>query len=157
MLLVTINASVHGEHAKGMFRRSGRLFHGTVAFGARQVSHSDVTAMGKENVRRHLGQGSPVQFLPGCRDGANALFLGTRSQRRLMATEANVDRGQRGFCLRLDTSVAVGARHAVADVLGVVKRDRLFGYGSVLQLREGRSSQYRKYEKASRRVRGTAQ
>src|SRR5512147_2154661 len=63
ILLMATDTGRHTEHAKRAIRRLGRLFHGAVTFGARQVCYGDVPAMRKKDVRSRSGQLHPAQFL----------------------------------------------------------------------------------------------
>jgi hypothetical protein len=127
MLLMATDTGRHIERAKRAIRRLGRLFHGAVTFGARQVCYGDMSAMGEENVRSRLRQLQPVQLLAGRGDRTHPFFFRAVRKCHLVTTNANVYRWKGRLRLCLHAGVAVRASHAVADVLGVVKRDRLFG------------------------------
>ncbi len=127
MLLMATDTGRHIEHAKRAIRRLGRLFHGAVTFGARQVCYGDMSAMRKEDVRSRSGQLHPVQFLACRGDRTHPFFFRAVRKRYLVTTNANVYGWKGRLRLGLHAGMAVRASHAVADVLGVVKRDRLFG------------------------------
>jgi hypothetical protein len=127
MLLMAADTGRHIEHAKHAIRRLGRLFHGAVALGARQVRRGDVPAMRKEDVRSRSGELHPVQLLACSGDRPYPFLLCAVRKRYLVTTNANVYGWKRRLRLGLHAGVAVRASHAVADVLGVVKRDRLLG------------------------------